>query len=257
MAELYPEPPHLTIAFYASADEAECFFRICELLQASECSSQGVLEVAPWDRDFELRSDLADVVRRIHADGERLRSLLEGDLSVGRPVRAGFTHRKFGIVVVEYLAAPMQDRHPVGVSLGAGPLGVPPNLWKKADRSKAGRIAEWSKRIMMTGSAACSALYGGIGVEATLATPSALRGGARLLPSEVFVSNAVLASNPNLLQTLRTEFDNNQDASWDHGVFFSAWSPFNDGQITLPGIPSRFRDSSRALGTALSGESST
>ncbi len=162
MDALYPEPPHLTIAVYPGLDEVECFANVCALVEEADCTPNGVVEVLPWDRTFEYRSDLADVIQRLRVDGGRHAAIMAGDPATGRPVRAGFAHRKLGVVVAEYLAAPSGDQHPIGVSLGAGALGVPRDLWKGSDRAKASQLAQWSTDLLRVTSASGIALYGGI-----------------------------------------------------------------------------------------------
>lgn len=249
MDDLYPEPPHLTIAVYSDIDEMRCFATMCEVAEAADCTPSGILEVAPWDVEFEDRSDLAGRLARL--DGvPAYRSTMTGDRSLGRPVRAGFRHRRHGIVVVEYLYARAGDRHPVAVSLGAGPLGLPIELWRKPERAAAERLAAWSVDILRDAASRCRAAFGGIGVEFTLGTPRSLVDGASLLASESYVSRVVLDSDDELRRALRSDFGDAEQI-WDDGEFYSGWAPFNTGRTTLDEIPRRFRSSSRALGRAM------
>jgi hypothetical protein len=250
MKGLYPEPPHLTVAVYPGVSEEHCFAALCTVTEEAGCGPQGLVEVAPWGRSFELRSDLAGVASKQQVDASRFREIVSGKDGTGRPVRAGYLHKKFGVIVVEYLGASEGDRHPIAVSLGAGPLGIPDELWGKADRSGADRLAEWTKNLLSEASSASRAWYGGIGIEYTLATPSALLGGDAYLPSEVFISRALLASSAGLEAALREDFGP-EEAAWEHGSFLSAWAPYNGRKVTLPGIPARFRKSSQAVGRAV------
>jgi hypothetical protein len=43
LMELYPEPPHLTIAIYPKACESECFTVACKLMKEFGCQPGGVV----------------------------------------------------------------------------------------------------------------------------------------------------------------------------------------------------------------------
>lgn len=251
MNGLYPEPPHLAVAVYPGLDEEGAFAAMCGVAEAAGCRPQGLVEVAPWDRAFELRSDLAEVASKLQVDPARFRSVVAGERETGRPVRAGYVHDRYGLVVVTYLAAPAGDRHPIAISLAAGPLGVPEAFWSAADRRAAGRLARWTANLLRSASSRTEAPYAGIGVEYTLATPSDLVRGVSTLPAEVFVSRALLVPGGRLDAALRQDYGAVEEAVWGHGTFLSAWAPYNARKVTLPGIPERFRNSSVALGEAM------
>ena len=246
---LYPDPPHLTVAVYSRHPEERSFAAFCDLARQAGCRPTGRVEVAPWDVPFEYRSDLADIAAQLTLDPARLTTVLAGQDTARRAVRAGFIHRTHGIAVVEYLPAPAPDRHPIGLSVSAGALGIPEHLHARTDRSAARTLARWTTTLLREASARCDAEYGGIGVELRLGTPGQLRAGSATIPSELFVSHRLLTADPALESALRAGFSPATQTTWPHGAFFTGWRPFSRGD-TLPDIPHRFRASSTELGNA-------
>ncbi|HET6214684.1 MAG TPA: hypothetical protein VFE14_17595 [Micromonosporaceae bacterium] len=166
-------------------------------------------------------------------------------------MRAWFVHQINGVVVVEYLPAPLGDRHPIGVSLAARSLGIPEEHWDKGESGAASRLARWTKDLLRNITSKCEAPYGAIGVEIRFATPSQLREGSLHMTSEVFVSRQLLTSHPSLERTLNEDYGQGEALDWPHGTFFSTWAPYNARRVTVSGIQNRLRRSELALGNAM------
>lgn len=247
---LYPDPPHVTVAVYPGVAEGSAFAELCAVVADAGCAPRGVFELVPWDRTFEWPSDLAEVCTFWQVGDDEVDRMLAGDNQLGRPIKAGYVHPQFGVVVVEYLGTAAGDRHPVGVSLGAGPQGMPSQWWSDADRRTAARMVEWTTQLLKAASRAVRASYGGIAEEDTLASPSALVQG-RWLQSELFVSRTLLEKDDSLREVLREAFAGDAEAEWGHGSFYSGWGPYNRRGVTLPDIPTRFGRAAVALGRAV------
>lgn len=233
-SNLYPEPPHLTIAVYPKGSESECFAAACQQVSQLGCHPNGTVEVAPWDAAFELRSDLAGQSSIVDAEhGEFQRIVAGGDPS-GRPVRAGYSRGRSDIAVVEYLAAPRSDRHPIAVSTGAGTLGIPIEMWGKAERRSGEKLARWAVAVLHGIATQCNALYGAIGVEYSLATPSELANRSASLPSEVYLSRRLASDLAEIQDEFANDFRDAEIVEWPDGWFYSAWGPFNSRNVSLP-----------------------
>lgn len=256
MAALYPEPPHLTVAVYVKDSERDCFAALCRLVEGMGCAPNGSVEMAPWDADFELRSDLAGRSTILDVKPDRFARIVAGEDDSGRAVRAGYQQNGSGLVLVEYLAARGNDRHPVAVSVSADGLGIPVGLWRKEERNSAARLANWATNILREAPAQCSIWYGAIGVEYSLATPSELASGAALLSSEVFVSQELIDSNGGLKNMLLDAFRGSEISEWPMGCFYSGWAPFNSGKLMLSVDRAGIRRAGIALGRAVLNEDS-
>jgi len=242
------EPPHLSVEVYVDSPEEDTFSSLCEVVEQSGCRPNGLIEVVPWSEEFELRSDLATTSRSIEASDERFSGLIRRVEDLGRPVRARYMHKRFGRIVVEYMAGHAGERHPIAISTSAEALGMPDSLWGREEKTSARKLAEWTIALLKAATVSSDALYGGIGVEFTLPTPMKLSSGASFIPSEVFVSRNLLERHKSLLDALIEDFEGSEEAHWDHGVFFSGWAPYNRRTWTLDGIPHRFSKSSSMLG---------
>lgn len=251
MPALYPEPPHLTVALYAEQPEHECFAALCRLVEGMGCVANGSVEVAPWDASFELRSDLAGRSAILDVKPDRFSRIVAGEDHSGRAVRAGYKRKGGGLVLVEYLAARGDDRHPVAVSVSADGLGVPADLWRKAERTSAARLADWATEVLRESTVQCGVWYGAIGVEYSLATPSELASGAAMLPSEVFVSRELTDSDTDLEKALSDAFRGGGIFEWPMGWFYSGWAPFNSGKSMPPVDKAIARRGGIALGRAV------
>jgi hypothetical protein len=231
---LYPEPPHLTIAAYPAGPESECFASVCRLLTQLDCHPNGTVEVAPWETAFELRSDLAGQSSIVEVEQGEFQRIVAGSDPSRRPVRAGFRRARGDIAVVEYLATSRNDRHPIAVSTGAATLGIPVEMWGKAERSAGEKLARWAVNVLHGIVSQCDPLYGAIGVEYSLATPSQLANSIAALPSEVYLSRRLASDAPGIQDAFARDFSGAEIVEWPAGWFYSGWGPFNSRKITLP-----------------------
>jgi hypothetical protein len=248
---LYPEPPHLTIAVYPEAPESECFAVACGIVEQADCEPSGTVETAPWDMEFELRSDLAGRSSILDLPDDQFRSVVAGNDRSRRPVRAGYRGGPGAVVLVEYLAAPRNDRHPIAVSISAEALGIPTEMWGKQERTSASKSSRWALRILQEISMRTPVAYGAIGIEYSLATPSELASGDSGLPSEVFVSKELASIAPGITDALERDFQGGVVVEWPIGWFYSGWAPFNTENVSIQPSKSRSRSAARTLGYAL------
>ncbi|GAA3445499.1 hypothetical protein [Planomonospora venezuelensis] len=226
MSELYCEPPHLTVGVYGRGPEADTFAALCSIMPEVGGSPVGTFEVAPIDLSFDLLSDLGTSRRVIKASGDRLRNLLAGEDADLRVVKAAFSHRAFGPVVVEYILKYGPDRHPVGVTTSAGTLGMPDWTWSKSDRRKGRSLAAWSVEVLRAAAERCKPLYGAVGVEFSLPTPQQLVVDHALMPTEMYLSRKLLGGGAESGAAFRGLFP--QTSHWSDGMFVSAWDPYVD-----------------------------
>ncbi|WP_157253990.1 hypothetical protein [Nonomuraea typhae] len=241
--DLYPEPPHLVIALYPGTAEHLAFAELCDIAQSMGCVPNGAAEVAPWDAEFELRSDLADIAwLETRADLSRA-ALAARRPRDGRILQAGFRAKKMGgIAVAQYLLARPPDRHPVAIAIAGQAFGLPEELWKKGDRSNAAKVAEWSTSLLAEACRRCDPPYAQMGVELMFDTPSALAAGSGKISTELYVSDRVLQAAKPLRGLLAESFDGGAILQWERGVFHSGRSPQ---------LHERVREASKALGTAV------
>ena len=233
MTDFDLEPPHLTIAVYSDRDERQTFTQLCSVLPKLECSPTHRVEVAPAALEFEMVSDLSGNRETITVSHERYSQII-ASLEPGlRAVRAGYSHPKYGNVVAEYEIKEGPDPHPIGASLSAGDLGFPDFLWSAEQRSAAYSMAEWTLSILKAAASACQPLYGAIGVEYSLPTPTKLADSSAVFPNNWFVSRALLIQYPSLEEQLRTIYSDGEVTDWEEGVFCSGWAPYNSGRRTL------------------------
>lgn len=222
MTELYPEPPHLTIAVWTAEDDEQAFGRACDIAVEFGCTPSGVVELAPRGRPFAMLQDLADR-STVELTGAEFESAVHGGDPVSRPLKAGY--RAKGTVIVEHLYGTEVEAHPVAISLSAGALGLPQELWRSKDRKAAYKLAAWATDVLRELTARTGAVYGSIAVEETLPTPSALRAG-HAISSLPFLS----ASLPStVVHKFQTAFNQTKPVNWTHGTFFPGWHPFANG----------------------------
>ncbi|WP_157621479.1 hypothetical protein [Saccharothrix sp. NRRL B-16348] len=214
------------------------------------CTPAGLVEVVPEDKEFDFFFDVADVVEAVRVDAARHAELTAGEVVGARAVRAGYRHPKFGVVTVQYQPRQNGDRHPISLELGAGPLGIPVDLWSKSTRRRAYGVAEWIREVLKALAGESGVLYGGIGIENALPTPDEL-GRTGELPTELFVSHSVLGRGGALADDLRREFEQGESASWATGRFFSAWEPFNSRRVSISMNGERMTRLERLLKAAL------
>ncbi|MEU5553523.1 hypothetical protein ABZ738_27480 [Micromonospora sp. NPDC047793] len=239
------------MAVYSEGAEHECFATLCRLVAAMGCVPNGAVEVAPWDAEFELRSDLAGRSAILDVKPDRFARIVAGEDEGGRAVRAGYRRKRGTLVIVEYLAASGGDRHPIAVSASADGLGIPIDLWRKSERASAARLADWATNLLRKATAECGVWYGAIGVEYSLATPSELAAGAAVLTSEVFASRKLVDHNDDLRKALLDGFRGGVISEWPNGWFCSGWAPFNAGNGMLSVDKAATKRAGVALGRAV------
>ncbi|MFI5713037.1 hypothetical protein [Kribbella sp. NPDC051620] len=239
---LYPEPPHLTIAVWSPEDEESVFGRACDVVAAAGCVPAGVVQSAPRGQQYAMLQDLDDR-STAQLDADAFETAVHGRDPVLRPLEAGYRSKRWGTVVVEHLFGTEGEKHPVAVSLAADRLGLPDSTWKASDRKAARRLAEWATGVLRELTLSTGAMYGAIGVEETLPTPSALRAGEPA-GSVVYVGSAL----PGVQARFRAAVPGVQ---WPTGEFFPGWHPFAESPepVDRKGLAA----ASVALGQALSG----
>lgn len=230
----YPEPPHLTISLYPESTESECFASVCDVVGRAGCVPSGAVEVVPWDITFELRSELAGRSSVMDLSSGQFQHFVSGGDPAWRPVRVNYRIARRGTVLVEYLAATYSDRHPIGVSLAAGELGIPMESWNRRDRNAASKLARWATEVLKEVAVHCRVAYGAIGVEYSLATPSELADDTAALPTEVFLSKRIATDCPHIWDAFVHHFRDGSITEWPTGWFLSGWAPFNPNSVSLP-----------------------
>ncbi|GAA0942428.1 hypothetical protein GCM10009554_34910 [Kribbella koreensis] len=239
---LYPDPPHLTIAVWSPEDEESVFGRACDVVVAAGCAPAGVVESAPRGRQYAMLQDLDDrSTAQLGADA--FDAVVHGRDPVLRPLKAGYRVKGWGAVIVEHLLGTEKEMHPVAVSLAADRLGLPDSSWKASDRKAARRLAQWATGVLRELTVGTGAVYGAIGVEETLPTPSALRSGAPV-GTVVFVASAL----PDVQALFGAAVPGVQ---WPTGEFFPGWHPFAESPVVVD--EKRLPAASFGLGRALSG----
>lgn len=231
---LYPNPPHLTVVVYPQISEADCFAGVCHAVERMGCSWANVAEVVPWDKSFESRTDLVNEAMVLELDDRAFRTVIAGRTASGRPVTAGFRHSRHGTVLVEYLAAPRADKHPIGVSVASEALGLPVELWRSTHRRQAETLARWSEQLLKDMTEECDALYGGIAVESTPPTPTEMGRADYPMPAEAFLSRRLVEDASVIGQWLSVPMNDVRIEEWPTGWFISAWAPFGGGMRYLP-----------------------
>lgn len=252
MSEIYPEPPHLTVAVYSSHSEADTFTQLCQTAHDMDCVPRNLVEVAPWSQDFEFVSDLGAAKETLNVSAARFEQLVAGLDPVVRTLRAAYSHRKFGTVVVEYIQRTGPGRHPIGLSLGSASLGIPDTLWSRSERQSAYAIAGWSRSVLQAASSRCEALYGAVGVEFSLPVPAQLTSGKERLVTELFISGRLIDRDKSIESKLRQAFTSGAVVNWRDGVFFSGWAPFNDQRVSISDPGPAVDAAASALGAVLS-----
>lgn len=251
MPELYVEPPHLTTAIYSDRPETETFARMCDVVLELNCTPLGLLDVAPLDRDFELLSDLGAAREVREVSQVRCSQLIAGQDPELRVLRAGYAHRKFGRVVVEYIQRVGAGPHPIGISVGSGALGVPDSLWSASQRKAAYAIAGWSRDMLEIAASRCAPLYGAIGIEFSLPGARQLKAGKGKLTTELFVSRRLFDLDQILEEKLRRAFAGGDVTPWADGMFYAGWAPFTSTRATVDDTKMTIESAASSLSRAL------
>jgi hypothetical protein len=141
MAELYPDPPHLTVAIYSERPEVETFARMHDVALQLGCDPLNTIEISPADQEFELLSDLGTSKEILQVAPTRYAQLVAGEDHKVRVLRAGLVHAH---------TRPRRDRvcaedRPRGASNGnIHQLGVPRSSRVALDcQSATDRIFNW------------------------------------------------------------------------------------------------------------------
>ncbi|MFC6157076.1 hypothetical protein [Kribbella jiaozuonensis] len=221
MTDLYPSPPHLTIAVWVASDDELAFGQACDTAIEFGCTSSGVVEIAPRGRAFAMLQDLEDRSTE-HLSGAEFDSMVHGAHPMSRPLKAGFRRKGIGTVIVEHLLGTATEPHPVAISLSAGALGWPEELSTAKDRKAAYRLAVWATDVLRDLTARTGALYGSIAVEETLPTPTALSTGTPLSTQPFLSTNLP----PAVLRAFQAACPQSHPTPWPHGTFFPFWKPF-------------------------------
>lgn len=236
MRDLYPEPPHLSIAVYCDKREVETFTEVCGVAEFRlGAFPSGAVQVAPRDMPFEWTSDLAKVSQEIQTDPERARYLIEGLEIDQRVLKAGYRSKRVGTVVVEYMGAAPGDQHPIGITVSAADsLGIPDFVQTRADRARARKLARWCAEALEGVSTCRQVLYACIGMELPCISPASLGDNERALPTEVFVARRTLDSTPALDREIRRIYPEAFIRQSEAGLFLSGWAPFTPEGKSLP-----------------------
>lgn len=252
MPELSPEAPHLSVAVYGDQPESETFAQACAVVQELGGAPLHVIEVAPADKDFELLSDLGDMRRTIEVDSPQYARLLAGCDPTARVLKAGHMHEKFGLTVVEYILRVGAGAHPIGISMGAEWLGIPDELWTDDQRQVAYELGDWNLDILRSMTSRSGPLYGSIGVEHTLPTPSQLGKAGAVVTTELYVSYRLLGSFGPLRERLAEAFTGGAVVEWERGLFYSGWAPYNPHRVTVNNPEATMNHVTKALAQAIS-----
>lgn len=138
--------------------------------------------------------------------------------------RVGIQSKKHGFGLLEYSIT--EEVQLARLLFGSGILGVPSEGWSKGDaqraRGKARSFVDLLKGVVQGG----GVVYGGLGVETSLAVPSALRGARSSLPDGFYLGNLVIDTNPSLKQEIERLGERGLVREWPCGVFATSWEVF-------------------------------
>ena len=175
MADLYPEPPHLSVFVSAGLSERTALRRVAGVLMDENCVFTGDVLLARGKTRFRQVSDLEREVVKVDAGVIELLGE-SSDPPARTLLRLGFRHRRLGTLSLGLSAAGQPtERHPIEVACHGGPFGLPSEAWSKEDRRDAKWMLGWARRVMLAAASATEARYGAIGVESVLPTPSMLK----------------------------------------------------------------------------------
>jgi hypothetical protein len=213
------------------------------------CDPVNLVEVAPKDRDFELLADLGDARTIEKVSPIRRAQLVAGQDPALRVIRARYSHREFGKVIVNYELRHGSGPHPIGVTVSADALGYPEDDWSASMRRSACALDDWSRDVLRAAAAKCDPLYGAIGVEFSLSPPQELMASTQPgLTTQLFVSRHLLDEDRRLDPKLREAFSGAEITDWNEGIFYTGWAPDRDREFTI-------RAAARALANALGTDS--
>ncbi|WAL68589.1 hypothetical protein ORV05_12695 [Amycolatopsis cynarae] len=223
---MYPEPPHLMVAVYGEQDEYKTFATVSAAVEAHGGRLTGLVRVAPRAQEFGFVSDLGEEAPTLDLGPAAARELIAGRDGDKRVVTAAYSHPEFGHLVLGYLPNDPGDRHPVAVSTAAGELGYPTEIWSADDERRARRFADRSRELLREMATETACLYGGIGIETGLATPTGVRAGRVPFPTELYVSQTLLDRDVPVAAQLAAAYRDGENREWERGRFYALWTPF-------------------------------
>jgi hypothetical protein len=264
-ASLYPDPPHVSAAFYLDhAIPAEAFLGVGERVIAAggiPTGSVKFVRAVTFPR-FAMLSDLASQVESVQLDlgrkqkAEAWRRWLQTQDPTVHVLRAGFEVPRAGPVVVAFERIPDESAadtlHPVAVTMSGSLVSMPDHVTLSVrERRQAMAVVTFLMTVFRSVCESLDPLYGMIGVEASLPTPRELVTGHARVGTELFYSDRLAADDPSLERDLASIFADGYSERWATGRFLSGWAIFNPDGRTV-GAPLQVgSNAARRLGEAL------
>lgn len=246
-----PESPHVSVSLYVdNVHEVDTFASICWFLQEQGSVPYKTLKVAPSHKSFEWTTDLADVKEDVETEPHLFERLISGEEPEWRVTEAAFEIPKVGVGVVRYEPAAESEPHPVAVIVHGGSLGEP-DQGRRA-RRQAKEAAQWAQSTLTSAAVQLSPLYGAIGVEETLPSPSYMREGDAEAGGQLFVSTRLLARDLDLEPRLRECFNEGKTSHLSNGLLFYDWVPFGRTDCRVTNVIEVQRRAARLLDQAIS-----
>ncbi|WP_088289921.1 hypothetical protein [Kineosporia sp. A_224] len=246
---LYPEPPHLTASVVAAGAQEDQFSRACTVAVSLGCTGTGAVVVAPWEQSFEFRFHLEDLAARQDLSPGSFDAVVSGaDTTRGRPILAGFRHPTWGVVLVEYLPSGPADQHPIGVTVAADALGIPESLWSSREKTRARKLAAWIISVLTQLVDDDGVLYGALGIELRLPSPTALAGGDAVWASSVYVPDGLADGQVDVPAAFQEALGD--AVSLGRGRLYCGWAPLSGGGEVVPDFDTRLRRPAILLGSS-------
>ena len=235
---LYPDPAHISIAFYLDQPaEARVLYPVCEVVVAAGAAGSGVCELVRGATlpAFETTSDLGDRLERVQCDlespaGRRVwERLIAGKDPAAHVVRAGFEDPVAGTVVVRLQPAGEERRHPVAVDVSSALLDIAASSPEvsPAERRQADAIAQWIGSLFRRACQALDPLYASVLVEAWLPVPAELAAGDARLGTEIYLSDRLEAAARGTQDALARLYAQGHVDRAPGGQFYSGWGALN------------------------------
>lgn len=265
MLRLYPEPPHISVAFCLDRlGPQEGFAAVCEALFATGATPTGDVEQVrslQFPR-FAMISDLASQLEeekieiRSDKDVKALMRAIQEDHAGSKILRAGFETRQAGLAVVAFEPLPdTMDRnatHPLSITVGGSLISMPAQVsLSKQNRQKSIKLAEFLVTLLRSVCELHEPLYGGIVVEANFPSLEELVIGTARVGTELFLSRRVQQLDPRIGHDMAQVFLGGSLEHWTTGTFFSGWSIFNSNARMVDKPLHVGETAARRLGRAL------
>ncbi|WP_143174105.1 hypothetical protein [Streptoalloteichus hindustanus] len=172
-------------------------------------------------------SDLADSLHVIDVSGANVSRLFEEKEGEGfRAVRVQLLEKTLGVVVAELSRAEPGEIHPVSVALSADVLGFPEFLWEREGGYRAFLLGEWARKTLQSICDRLDPLYGHLGVEETLPSPSGFREVCDRVRGEFYLSKRLVGVRKDFLDALTLDYGSGLVSTWHKGFFICSWPPF-------------------------------